>query len=434
MKNKSVKERKSITQLLKEIGNKYLRLNLSHNTGTKIFSLVLAILFWFFVMDQVDPEITRVFENVPVNFINQQELEQSDLKIMNQHDYLVSVEIKGRRNDVLNLSVKNIRLWADMRSVRSGINNIYINRSINSDNVSIKEVYPNEIVLTVERVVTVNKPVKVMYNDHFQDNYFEIEQMVKPEEIAVVGPESLVNSVSHLGAYVNVGNFTSDVEKELVLTPYNSTGEVVTGVTLEKNSVTMSIKMGLKKEVPIVSNLTGTPKEGFEIVNSMLSPEKVMISGPVALIKPIEQIETEPIVLNGEEDAKITINANLTLPIGVESNLPNGIQLEVDVEPIVEKVLEFMPEEVEFRNLNPELELDKVTLDEPLKVSFNGIQSKMDLLEKSAFKPFIDFSEVQEPGIYKILIQVESSEPFTGALSIESVEFEITKKSEGGTE
>lgn len=434
MKNKSTNGKSSVTTLLKELGNKYLRLNLSHNTGTKIFSLVLAILFWFFVMDQVDPEITRVFENVPVNFINQQELEQGDLKIMNQHDYFVSVEVKGRRNDVLNMSVKNIRLWADMRTVRSGINNLYINRSINSDNVSIKEVYPNEIVLTVERVVTVNKPVKVMYNDAFQANYYEIERIVKPEEIAIVGPESFVNSVTHLGAYVNVGNFNGDVQKELVLAPYNADGEVVTGVTLDKNAITLSLKMGLSKEVPVISNLSGVPKEGFLQVDSKLSTDKVIISGPVALVKPIDQIETEPIVLTGEEEDKITINANLVLPNGVESNLPNGVQLEIGIEPIVERTIDYMPEEVEIRNLKPDFELDKTNFVEPVKITFKDIQSKVDLIEKSAFKPFIDFVEALEPGTYKMLIQVETEANFTGIVTPENVEFEVISKSEDGTE
>ena len=92
----------------------------SHNTGTKLLSIAMAILFWFFVMDQVDPEITRVIESVPVQLTNTQELDQNNLKIMNQTDFLVNVEVTGRRNNVLSLNSKNIYLWSDMRSVRSG--------------------------------------------------------------------------------------------------------------------------------------------------------------------------------------------------------------------------------------------------------------------------------------------------------------------------
>ena len=102
---------------------------ISHNSGTKFLSLALAVLFWFFVMDQVDPEITRVFENIPVQLTNTQELDQNNLKVMNQTDFFVNVEVTGRRNNVLSLNSKNIYLWADMRSVRSGLNNVFTNLS-----------------------------------------------------------------------------------------------------------------------------------------------------------------------------------------------------------------------------------------------------------------------------------------------------------------
>lgn len=138
-KNNKPQSEFHLDELLKKVFKWFVSLpksifdaKLSHNTGTKLLSLLMAILFWFFVMDQVDPEISRVIESVPVQLINTQELDQSNLKIMNQTDYFVNVEVTGRRNNVLSLNAKSIYLWADMRSVRNGINNVFINSSINS--------------------------------------------------------------------------------------------------------------------------------------------------------------------------------------------------------------------------------------------------------------------------------------------------------------
>ena len=142
-KIESHKMKRLINYLVNPIVNLYdvlFKKKLSRNTGSKLLSLTLAVLFWFFVMDQVDPEITRVFDSIPVQLTNTQELDQNNLKIMNQTDFFVSVQVTGRRNNVLSLNSKSIYLWADMRSARSGVNNVFINSTINSDAVSIKEV------------------------------------------------------------------------------------------------------------------------------------------------------------------------------------------------------------------------------------------------------------------------------------------------------
>ncbi len=229
---------------VRSIPNRFFNINFSHNTGKKMLSVVLALLFWLFVMDQVDPEITRIFENVPVQLINLQELDQNNLKIMNQHDYLVNVEVMGRRNNVLNMSSSAIYLWADMRTVGSGNNNVYINRTINSEAVNIKGIFPNEISIAAERIVSVPKPVKITFTDNFSESYFQERMTISPEEVKVTGPESFVNSVSYLGASIAVGTLEGDFSREVTLLPYDSSDEVVSGVSLDLNYANVSIQIG----------------------------------------------------------------------------------------------------------------------------------------------------------------------------------------------
>ena len=67
-KIESHKMKRLINYLVNPIVNLYdvlFKKKLSRNTGSKLLSLTLAVLFWFFVMDQVDPEITRVFDSIP---------------------------------------------------------------------------------------------------------------------------------------------------------------------------------------------------------------------------------------------------------------------------------------------------------------------------------------------------------------------------------
>ena len=52
---------------------------LKNNSKIKIISLLSAMVLWMYVMAIVDPEETKLFENIPVTITNKNELNEEDL-------------------------------------------------------------------------------------------------------------------------------------------------------------------------------------------------------------------------------------------------------------------------------------------------------------------------------------------------------------------
>lgn len=379
---------------------------LSHNTGTKLLSLLMAVLFWFFVMDQVDPEISRVIESVPVQLINTQELDQSNLKIMNQTDYFVNVEVTGRRNNVLSLNSRSIYLWADMRSVRSGINNVFINSSINSESVNIKAIYPQEIVLTVDRVVSLPKPVQIKFSDSFQESLYQESISINPIEIKVTGPESLVNSVSYLGGTLAVGALSADYTRDVSLVPYSFDGEIVSGVTLDFNYTSVTVVIGKTKQVSVVPDIKGEPQNGFRVVDVIVTPQIVDLSGEINLIESIQSILTESIQLNGDEDNSFILDAKLVLPSGVKvAGLTGGVvRVEIIIEEIQTKEFTFEVKDIPIVNLSDSLETDLFGNFGFITVKVTDVESIISQLTASDIRLDFNFSSVSEVGSYRMKV------------------------------
>ena len=302
---------------IRNLPRAFFTINLSHNTGIKLFSLVLAILFWVYVMDQVDPEISKVFENVHVQLINLQELDQNNLKIMNQHDYFVNVEVVGRRNNVINLNSNSIYLWADMRGVKKGTNTISINKTINSEAVMINTILPSDIVLQVDQIVSLPKPVKVTLTGDYATSIYQDAMIINPDEVKVSGPETIVNTVAYLGGTINVSNLTSDITKDISLVPYNYDGEIVNGITLDNNYSNVSLRLGKTKTVELQAIVDGKPMEGYQVVSYKTIPSSIVIQGDVDKINKIDIINPEKITLKGNENATYIIEKDLNLPEGV---------------------------------------------------------------------------------------------------------------------
>lgn len=378
---------------------------LSRNTGSKLLSLTLAILFWFFVMDQVDPEITRVFDSIPVQLTNTQELDQNNLKIMNQTDFFVSVEVTGRRNNVLSLNSKSIYLWADMRSARSGVNNIFINSTINSDSVSIKEILPKEIVLTVDRMISLPKPVKIMITDNFQTSFYQQSLSINPLEIKVSGPESLVNSVSYLGGSISVSALTSNHTREVSLVPYSFDGEIVSGVSLDMSYATIDLTVGKEKDVPIKAVIEGEPMSGYRVVGLNITPKSVVLTGPISQMDLISSISVDTIVLDGSEDTSLIIERDLILPDQVNTLLANTpIQIEVLIEEIITKEFTFDINEIAIVNLEDDFITDLSEQEAFINIKVTGIESVISLISKNDIRLDVNFSNVTAPGIYRLKI------------------------------
>ena len=55
-----------------------MRNNMKRNTRIKLIALFTAIVLWMYVMAVVDPEDTKLFENVPVTVTNIDELQGDD--------------------------------------------------------------------------------------------------------------------------------------------------------------------------------------------------------------------------------------------------------------------------------------------------------------------------------------------------------------------
>ncbi|MDK2868722.1 MAG: hypothetical protein PWP38_3037 [Clostridiales bacterium] len=423
--NKLLERLKKVVTGIKNLPKAFFSINLNHNTGTKIFSLVLAILFWVFVMDQVDPEITKVIESVPVQLINQQELDQNDLIIMDQHDYFVNVEITGRRNNVLNTNKSSIYLWADVRNVKKGSNILQINKTINSEAVSIQTLIPNEIVLSIDQIVSIPKPVQVTTSGSYQEGFYQSGMTISPEEVKVIGPESVVNQVAYLGGTLNVSNIDSDATKQISLVPYDNDGEMVSGVTLDESYSSVTINVGMEKNVAVKPVINGVPMEGFEVVAATISPEYVIISGNESAVFPLSEVFAEPINLKGEEASSFIVEKSIELPSGVQSNAENNmVQIEVLIEPVITKEFNFNVKDIPIVNLSDTLGTNLSENTDTINIKVKDVESIINNVSKDDIHLSINFGIVDKAGLYRLKVNVANEDRYK-ELNIDPIYIEV---------
>jgi YbbR domain-containing protein len=116
-------------------------------------------------------------------------------------------------------------------------------------------------------------------------------------------------------------------------------------------SIKINLDHSTEKKVPIHSQITILPKEGYIQVGEVsLAPHEVVIAGPTKLVRNIESVETEKKILEDVTQA-IADRIGLTLPKGHNLRLSfNQVKFSADVQKAMEKEIPGVP--VETVNLS----------------------------------------------------------------------------------
>ena len=91
-----------------------------------IISVFIAVILWAYVSYVLDPETQKQILDIPVKFINEQALMNSSL-IMDEKEYFVDIEVKGRRNVLSSLNNKSVSAEVDLsRYLKLGTNKVNV--------------------------------------------------------------------------------------------------------------------------------------------------------------------------------------------------------------------------------------------------------------------------------------------------------------------
>ena len=137
--------------LIKERTGMYMEKSrfFNKNFTPKVVSIIFALVMWLYVMGEVNPESIQEWKNVRVELLNIEELRQSGLTIIGQTDFTVNVRVKGKRTELNKLTSNDMRVTADLRGFKKGVNSVPLEYSAPT-NIIIEDISPKEIKVTFE--------------------------------------------------------------------------------------------------------------------------------------------------------------------------------------------------------------------------------------------------------------------------------------------
>ncbi|WP_416197437.1 MAG: YbbR domain-containing protein [Sporanaerobacter sp.] len=374
----------------------------------KIFALAIAIILWSYVMNDVNPRITKECRNVDVVFRNLEVLDRSGLVLMEPQEIKVNVKISGRRSDVLKIKDKDIVAIADLSGYSEGTKKVPIYLEVPSK-VELVDYSPKEVSCTFEKIVSKEKAVTIKTNGKLPNGYSIGEAEVKPQLVFLKGPRSWVNSVSEVLAIVDISGRTSDINITVPIKLVDDGGNDVRGVEKDPNRVDIYIPVYRTKSVPIEIQTQGEFPSDVEITALSVSPSRVDIKGYGDLIGSINSIKTSPVDVKELMD-KRSVDVSLMLPEGVELlNPEQKISVRLNLEKIETKTFEYNFNEINIKNLSGDLTAEIVDSYGNVAITLKGPETILNGITKESISPEIDLSGLGE-GTYDVNINIREAQ------------------------
>lgn len=359
---------------------------LKNNSKIKIISLLSAMVLWMYVMAIVDPEETKLFENIPVTITNKNELNERDLVIYPEQDLTTNIYVTGKLSNLKKVTKDDINVYGQINNPLEGNNEIYLKVST-SQRVNYDFKNPVMIV-TLEKIISEDKSIKVDITGSGKNNVDNIMLQDNIDKVSISGPRSLVNKVKRVVGTVKVNGELNDFSQSIKLEPVDANGKVVEGIELEKDSVNVNITLLTQKTVPITLKLSDNSESG---VNYTMSQNTVTIKGKKDIVDSINDIETQPVKLS-EISPGTSKDIYLQVPSGITIET-KYITIKKNSEENAVAEYTYTAEDIEIRNNIENIDKSKIKIPNSINVSIEYLQSEGSI-NKDDIKLYIDLNEV----------------------------------------
>ena len=353
--------------------------NLKRNTRIKLISFLSAIVLWMYVMAIVDPEDTKIFENIPVTVTNAEELEDEDLVVYPASDLVADIYITGKLSDLQKISEDDIHIYGTIKNPVEGKNYLYL--KVNTTKQVSYEFKSDFIIVKLEKLMHQEKDINPDIIGEYKNDVDTVT--LQQSSVNISAPRVLIEQVDHIKATVPVD--IKDREKltqRVKLVAVDKNGREVKGVNLDITSINSEVTFLEEKEVPINIQLKDDLDDasGYEV-----NPQTVIIKGKKEVLNKINYINT-----NKVDSATIGVSkkVDLIIPNNVTSNETSVMIKPKEKQSLVQRLI-YSQSEVELKNNFQKIKVSDLGIPDSINVEVQLNDANAEL-SKSDISLYID--------------------------------------------
>ncbi len=381
-------------------------------------ALACAVMIWLYDVTVVNPNDTTTFSGITVHLEHEEELRANGLMVTEGDTLSVTLKISGRRSELKKLTRSNIQVSADLSEVsKEGTHELPYTVSfpanVTPGDLMIESRMPASVTVAVERFLS--RPVEVrpvFIGESTEDDSLIIDSdamTVSSTELSVTGPSAILETIDYARVVIDKTNITETTTLELDYELLDVEGETIPKdeLVIDCDKVSVTIPVLKYKEVPLA--LKPIPGGGAteKNITYSLQPATIKISGDVASVDSIEQIE-----LGTLDFAKVIESGTRVYPILMPDNINNvsgitEVEASVTITGLEITTLTIPVSEIELVNIPEGLKAEAVG--ENIQLTLRGTPAALQNLTPEELHVSADLAAFRA-GTFVVSVTVVPSE------------------------
>ena len=199
----------------------------SKNLALKIISVIFAIILWLVAIRDQNPEISRSYENIPVEIVNEAKFQAKGLSLVFDVSDTVTISVRGRARDLERINVEQLKGSLDLSVINEpGEHKLLADIQGLPSGVSLRR--KPEILVRTDKLVVKNIPLVPDINIEQAQGFLAHSYRIRPAEtVRVSGPLMLIDRIYQARIELELKDVSSTVEHSLPIALLDKDGQVI---------------------------------------------------------------------------------------------------------------------------------------------------------------------------------------------------------------
>jgi len=377
---------------------------ISDNLTTLLTAFILAIVIWGSAVTAANPNREEEI-NLPLEIRNQPE----DILVVNPLPEIVTVTVVAPESVLEQLQQENsLKAWITLQNLDAGTYRIPVEVDIPDQirPVRILERNPSILEVSLDNLVQKALPIITHVEGSPAIGYKTGPIHWGRENVMVTGREGVIDQIVRVEANLDISDADETINQQVDLVPLDQNGEVVTGVNLDPENVSVTQEINLQggyRNVAVNVVTVGTVEPGYRFTSITPAPPTVMVfsENPQLVEQLPGYVNTNPLDLTGVDDYLETL-LELNLPDGVTVVGDPTVLIQVNVTAIETTMA--VSREIETIGLLPGLQAEIAPLQ--VSVRLSGPVPTLDNLTLRDIRVVVDLTNLEE-GVHTVEPSVE---------------------------
>lgn len=347
----------------------------NRNLLPKFIALLLAIVGWFIVMENINETTTRVFSDIPVQLEGIEELSNNDLIIGDidnpgLENPTIDVTVQGQWRDIRSMQRDDITLRANIRTTRRGTVIVPIDYTLKNNSIIVDSLSQRSLQIVLDQVEVLEKDFQLVLVGDPPEG-ITVGDITQPQTVSVQGPSKILETIAYVSGTLDTSkyeeSYTHYIDKKDLL-PLDANGNVVSSVQIEDSYVQITVPYLTVKTVPVKLVYDGITNNRYGLTEAKAEPETIDIQGQDTLLEDIEEVAT--IQLNiGNYENDVELPAIISLPTGVSRADQAQVKAVFKISPYETKIFQFRREDIALEDESDEYQYEIVSAQSSVSVN-----------------------------------------------------------------